>query len=102
MTPYETYLQSAHWRALRARKIADSGDFCNRCQSVEDIQVHHVYYRKSWYDCELCDLEVLCRACHERSHGIRKERFLKKAKAKNVIAFTRPFRSEDRNVCARY
>lgn len=102
MTPYETYLQSAHWRSLRARKLEFSGRSCNRCKSTEDIQVHHVYYRKSWYDSELCDLEVLCRPCHERSHNIQKEKFFKKAKAKNVIALTRPFRSEDRNVCARY
>ena len=96
---YEHYLKSPHWKSLRARKLKFSGYCCNRCRSTDNIQVHHVYYRRSWYDCDLCDLEVLCEACHEKAHHIRKEKF-KRARARNVLAFSPGNMS--RNVCGRY
>ncbi len=101
MTAYERYLESDHWRCLRKAKLEFAGYQCNRCRSMIDLHVHHVYYRRSWYQCQLCDLEVLCKACHERVHKIQCKK-MEKVRYRNAKAFSRYFRREDRNVCARY
>ena len=99
---YADYLQSPHWLALRTRKLAESGATCNRCQSVESLQVHHLYYSKSWWNCRLADLEVLCAACHRKEHGILPPP-RKLAKLRNELAFRNPYHgSITRMVCARY
>lgn len=67
---YRKYLKSAHWKQLRNRKLDICGCECNRCGSHSHIQVHHNIYRSRWEDALLSDLEVLCRGCHEKEHGI--------------------------------
>lgn len=101
MSPYQKYLQSPHWNKLKAEKLLVSGSFCNRCLSTDNLEVHHVYYAKSWWTCQLADLEVLCRNCHEQVHKIKFREALKqvRARARNVNALRR---TSFGPVCARY
>lgn len=71
-TQYAQYLASDHWRNLRRERIEGS-PFCERCDLPrwlaiiaydQDLHVHHKTYR-SLGDEPACDLEVLCRRCHE-------------------------------------
>lgn len=102
LTPYQRYLRSEHWLKLRAEKLESAGHCCNRCSSVQDLEVHHLYYSKSWWDCQLADLEVLCADCHEKAHP-RRQPIPSNAKLKNINAFRNPFHgSISRRVCARY
>lgn len=65
---YELFLESAFWRRLSWTKR--KGQCCERCGSRKRLQAHHRFYREHWFDTELDDLEVLCRKCHEKEHGI--------------------------------
>lgn len=99
---YAEYLQTPHWKSIRARKLDSHGSACNRCRSTESIQVHRVYYSKSWWNCRLADLEVLCESCHQKEHRILPPQ-KKLAKLRNILAFRNPYRgSMTRQVCARY
>lgn len=65
---YYEYLKSPHWKSLRALKIKQHGNYCNRCRSSKRIQVHHLIYRHPWELALLSDLEVLCKSCHQGCH----------------------------------
>lgn len=68
---YAAYLESDHWKNLRAAKIKRDGAACKDCGSTRFIQVHHLNYRNI-FDVILDDLKVVCRVCHEKIHGIIK------------------------------
>lgn len=74
MTPnqiaYRQYLESDHWRGLRVEAFKRYGRRCSRCPSKVRLQVHHTRYRHPWESCTTDDLQILCRSCHEREHGI--------------------------------
>lgn len=91
LSAYQKYLRSDHWLSLRAEKIEASGHCCNRCGSIQDLEVHHLYYAKSWYDCQLADLEVLCEDCHRKAHPRRIPDWAR-IKSRNFAAFRNPFR----------
>lgn len=61
------YMQSLHWRELKAKAYEQYGRKCNRCASTRNLQVHHKKYR-SIYDVEVSDLEILCKNCHQKEH----------------------------------
>lgn len=71
---YEEYLSSVHWSNLRDAKLKQHGSFCCRCKRGDHLQIHHVIYRSRWEDSKLEDLEVLCRRCHEKHHGIKRKK----------------------------
>lgn len=71
---YNVYLQSTHWRNLRAEKIREVGYRCEGCQTAYDVwepgqslDVHHKTYERLGFEL-LEDLEVLCRECHLTRH----------------------------------
>lgn len=72
---YQQYLQSDHWRQLRAekrRKVSKSKDGrirCSICASTERVETHHLFYR-GIYDVDTSDLRLLCRRCHQTAHEI--------------------------------
>ena len=66
----EVYLNSEHWKNLRAQKLAEKGRKCEKCGSGTCIQIHHLNYRFI-FDVQLCDLQVLCEACHKIAHCIK-------------------------------
>lgn len=64
----EAYLNSDHWRDLKAAKYAIQGHKCERCPCREWLQMHHNNYRDI-FDVTIQDLEVLCDSCHLKEHG---------------------------------
>ena len=70
---YQKYLQSVHWQERRKLFIADTGHMCEKCDMPrwlaqiayqQDLNVHHLNYQNLGHE-EDCDLEALCRRCHE-------------------------------------
>ncbi len=61
---YNEYLQTDHWRDVRAAAIWFAGDRCQLCGGHNRLEVHH-----NNYDClgneRPEDLVVLCQKCHE-------------------------------------
>lgn len=67
---YSTYLQSEHWRELRARAFQILGRICAHCGNTKQLEAHHIRYRNPIQSCTVSDLVILCHACHKRQHGI--------------------------------
>ena len=73
---YAEKLLSWQWREYRRAVLRILGEVCNRCgvtgkNSV--LQIHHRIYRpglEPWQYKDPEDIEVLCRHCHKREHGI--------------------------------
>jgi hypothetical protein len=62
---YAEYLQTPHWRSLRAWALERAGNRCQLCGSAKELEVHHNTYER--LGCEWpSDLVVLCDPCHER------------------------------------
>ena len=68
-TAYHEYLQSSQWQEIRDKLFEARGKQCNRCKSLQNIQVHHKTYDRLGQE-KLTDLEVLCSACHQKEHGV--------------------------------
>lgn len=66
---YRDFLAGGFWKGLSARKRLLVGK-CERCGLVERLQCHHKEYPKDWNDTTLEQLEVLCRGCHRKEHGL--------------------------------
>ena len=66
---YHEYLQTKDWFNKRNQALAFSDYKCNRCKSMENIQVHHLNYNTIGNE-SLSDLEVLCNSCHKEVHNI--------------------------------
>lgn len=67
---YQLYLESDHWKQLRAVVLARDGNKCTRCPAVSALQAHHTLYRTRFEDSLPEDLVTLCRGCHRKEHGI--------------------------------
>ncbi len=65
---YAQYLKSMHWRKLRASVLKRDHYRCRACDTKDDLQAHHIFYRKRWKDSQPDDLVTLCGACHVREH----------------------------------
>jgi 5-methylcytosine-specific restriction endonuclease McrA len=70
--PYEQYLRTAHWRAVREAALRRSRGRCGFCgMSIryEDLEVHH---RKGKYSSRgqetAKDVIALCLHCHRQQH----------------------------------
>lgn len=64
---YHEYITSAAWFARREQLFERRGKKCERCGSLNDIQVHHLNYKRVGRERD-SDLEVLCRGCHQNEH----------------------------------
>lgn len=65
---YQQYLNTKHWRKVRLRKLNSVGWICERCDSKENLQVHHNHYKTLWHETN-DDLTVYCGECHQFAHG---------------------------------
>jgi hypothetical protein len=65
--PYRDYLQTDHWKEVRAQMLKRAGHKCSLCGSRERLNVHHNNYQ-SLGDERWEDLAVLCRPCHGKFH----------------------------------
>jgi hypothetical protein len=62
--------QTPEWRALRASVIVRAGGRCEICHRAIAVQAHHRTYRYGTI-CPPQYLVAICKACHEKVHGIR-------------------------------
>ena len=70
MRGYKDYLKSGAWAKLRAKALDRANGQCEFCGDV-GMAVHHVRYPKAFKDDHVDNLVVVCKDCHELSHGIR-------------------------------
>lgn len=66
---YREFLKTEFWKEISSIKRRIVGR-CERCSSTSELQCHHKVYRKSWFDTRMEDLEVVCRTCHKKEHGL--------------------------------
>jgi hypothetical protein len=66
---YREFLQSAFWVNL-SETVRKKAGRCKRCKSKAHLQAHHKRYPEDWYQTRESDLEVLCRKCHAKVHGL--------------------------------
>lgn len=62
------YLKSEHWQDLRKQAFETHGRVCRGCQKTARLDVHHLRYGFI-FDVEVCDLQILCRECHDKEHA---------------------------------
>lgn len=67
---YQAYLQSDHWKELKARKAAQTRPRCFICASPRPLDLHHLFYRGRWEDAQTSDLRWMCRRCHSTAHDL--------------------------------
>lgn len=68
--PYEAYLRTPYWQAVRRNNITRAGGRCRDCgRSDQVLQVHHLSYEYLGREDDRF-LVVLCASCHERRHDI--------------------------------
>jgi 5-methylcytosine-specific restriction endonuclease McrA len=60
---YEEYLQTDHWRQVRAAALWLADYRCSLCGSNENLEVHHNNYDCLYHERPV-DLFVLCDRCH--------------------------------------
>jgi hypothetical protein len=90
---YALYLKSPKWNTKRKEIFKDRNGHCERCKiDVSKIiyQVHHKTYKNIFNEPNE-DLELLCKPCHEKEHGITKKSKKQKPIKKNTI--TKDFNS---------
>tara|TARA_Y200000002_G_scaffold275461_1_gene229729 strand:+ start:344 stop:721 length:378 start_codon:yes stop_codon:yes gene_type:complete len=68
---YRKYLGSEDWKRKRAEKRSKKLR-CAICASTENIDVHHLNYRKLT-DVKQSDLRKYCRRCHNLTHELEKQ-----------------------------
>lgn len=101
---YGWFLSSSFWIGLSRKKRLMVGNRCERCGSTDRIASHHRFYRDHWFDVELGDLEVLCKTCHAREHGIAVEPVVRVSRTNGSLLtkgqkkFLRMLRFRGRNV----
>lgn len=78
---YEIFLAQDFWKEF-SRKKRDMVGRCQDCGTTDNLQAHHLVYRENWFDVQSDDLVVLCRACHEKRHGIAERVAVVKKKKK--------------------
>lgn len=67
---YKDYLLTPEWNAKRRDMLRLSDKRCERCGKENSVlHVHHQTYERLGRELQ-SDLEVLCRPCHQKEHGI--------------------------------
>ncbi len=75
---YHRYLQTQIWAGKREQALERTSHTCELCGFVASehgytpiiLNVHHLTYDRLGYE-EPKDLQVLCRPCHKKQHGIQ-------------------------------
>jgi len=66
---YDDYLNTDYWQKVREKAIANANCKCQKCGSIEKLQVHHKIYCPRFTELENIHLlEVLCEKCHHIEH----------------------------------
>jgi Zn finger protein HypA/HybF involved in hydrogenase expression len=83
---YKEYLESSHWKNIK-KKASRRKRYvkCEKCESKNNINLHHKHYRFLFHKHELHSIIALCKTCHEQVHSISKE--TKKSVRQSTIDF---------------
>jgi len=65
---YQAYLCSREWAEKREAVRKRAGDKCERCKVLPMAACHHLTYERKYRE-ELTDLQAICQACHDFTHG---------------------------------
>lgn len=65
---YRYYLTTGTWRERRRAALDAAGYRCQKCREPRRLNVHHLTYERLGQE-RPEDLQVLCRGCHETTHG---------------------------------
>jgi hypothetical protein len=65
--PYEEYLQTEHWAAVRTAALRRANYACQLCNAKGRLNVHHRTYENCGRE-QPSDLIVLCEGCHAKVH----------------------------------
>ena len=68
-TDYIPCSNRTYYKRARAVLISVRDKHCVKCGSLERLEAHHK--DEDITNCELYNLEWLCRNCHEIHHGLR-------------------------------
>lgn len=70
--PYEEQLRDKRWHIFRSAALEYYHRRCACCGSKENLQVHHIRYKKERYAWEynFNDVVVLCKDCHKKEHEL--------------------------------
>ena len=66
---YEDYLKSDMWKNKSKFIKKAKGNCCGDCNSKYSLEVHHMNYDSVGNE-NGEDVEVLCKYCHRKKHGI--------------------------------
>jgi 5-methylcytosine-specific restriction endonuclease McrA len=67
---YQKYLKSEKWKEIKCQLFKERGSACEKCGSGKSLQVHHLHYGNVFREL-LEDLQILCKKCHRKEHGIK-------------------------------
>lgn len=69
---YSAQLKDKRWQAFRDFVFTVRGNRCEKCGVKNNIQVHHLLYKKGCYAWEYTvnDVMVVCGDCHKKIHGL--------------------------------
>ena len=71
---YIDYLKSEHWKKLKLKTLRRKRyKNCSKCNSTENINLHHKHYRFLMHIHELHSIVPLCNSCHNKIHILAKE-----------------------------
>lgn len=65
------FLESGDWKAMVRIKRQSVGNKCEVCGGSQRLEVHHLTYERFGGKELLSDLQVLCRRCHSKKHGMQ-------------------------------
>ena len=68
LIPYNEYINSGEWAELRILSAHVWGSTCLVCQSKNEIERHHLFYRHRIEKASPYEILPICRACHEAAH----------------------------------
>src|ERR1700722_601375 len=66
---YAEKLKDTRWKVLRFQIIGRDKRMCCKCRSMDNLDVHHLYYNgNDPWDYPSIALVTLCRSCHQEEH----------------------------------
>ena len=69
---YRDFLKTLYWRLVSNQVKHNAKWKCSECGRSKDLVAHHDGYRLHGVEMyHVHELHCLCRACHERLHGLR-------------------------------